>query len=109
METTLAMLVIAIMASSSAKLPKVSCSIENETDLIRLTIEAKALKCRQYDRVNAHLYDDFVLLGKPAGLVSREAQSAGMPASLTTLAQRPMSALMIAANLQGATLLAEQQ
>ena len=44
-ETTLATLVITIIASNSAKLAKVSCPIENENDLIRRTIAAKAMGC----------------------------------------------------------------
>jgi hypothetical protein len=42
-ETTLATLVITIIASRSRKLPKVSWPIDSENDRIRWTIAAKAL------------------------------------------------------------------
>src|SRR5580692_9941977 len=45
-ETTLATLVITIIASSSMKLAKVSCPIESENDRIRRTIAAKAMGYR---------------------------------------------------------------
>src|ERR1700733_7899131 len=50
-ETTLATLVITIIASSNMKLVKVSCPIDSENDRIRRTIAAKAMGCR--DRLGA--------------------------------------------------------
>jgi hypothetical protein len=46
MATTLATLVITIIASSSMKLAKVNCPIESENDRIRRTISPKAMGLR---------------------------------------------------------------
>ena len=115
---TLATLVIMIIASSSMKLPKVSWPIESENDRIRWTSAAKTMGigtgsgCRGNIGRNSPQGE---LAPAPAGLAEPVpprmaggwqqaqtarpgAQSAGIPASLTTFAQSATSDLMISAN-----------